>query len=456
MNRLIQLTLFVVVALVVLWMLRPEPERVPPAPGGVVPETPRDAPTSESNAESAVEPNVANELPTRAPVVAEPKPVTAELEPVEATPSRTPIGEALPTGCVEVLVLRDERPVDDGWVHCAPFTPQGFPSDPRAADADVTHFGIGANGVARLEGLEPGAYRTLAVEYGGALYQHTLRLPEVAGQRLEVRLGSARLHGHVYRPDGTPEDRAAVDTRLPGSQFSVRSATDAAGAYELLNLPAGLVQVRVSTPGESQPSASVPLAIGEDRAHDFGSAQPWPILLGTVFDRAGQPVSGLGRPGRRLLLTRTDGGWRDEFSLGLDGSYELRAPAASYQIALKPPSSDRERHKLHDAFELRGPSIALDLVLPGTTVRGLVTVAGTGDVLGAADAKSQTISLRNEAGTLSLYEVPLAADGSYTLYGVAPGTYVFSAERRSLAAAPTLQVREQDLELLRNLELASP
>ena len=77
------------------------------------------------------------------------------------------------------------------------------------------------------------------------------------------------LHGTVRDVAGAPVAGARVEAELHGAAFRRGTVTDADGGYRLTGLPPGRYLVQVRLLGYATAEASLPVARGEGRGHDF-------------------------------------------------------------------------------------------------------------------------------------------------------------------------------------------
>jgi hypothetical protein len=279
--------------------------------------------------------------------------------------------------------------------------------------------------------------------------------------------GTAVIRGRVVTADtGAPVRRAQVQALFGGRRARV-VLTDTDGRFELRDLPGGSVILRASKTGfvaqqfgqRSPFSASDPvnLADGQQFSADF-ALQRGGVITGRVFDEFGDPVANvrvaamraqLTAAGPRLIGASGGPGLTDD-----TGAYRLYGLAPGiYYVAATPQAVN-----LNVALQSGGGSIAYAATyFPGTTDAGAAeritvgagqdqhnidfgliatpTVQVSGVVVGLGGTPIQAmVNLRGALATdmtgAERRGVATAADGSFTLAGVAPGNYTLDVTGR--------------------------
>lgn len=245
--------------------------------------------------------------------------------------------------------------------------------------------------------------RRLDVDVRGS--GETVDLGDVA---LEVGIA---IRGRVRDAAGRPLENAEVSTFYDSQSFSER--TDAAGAYVLAGLNAGMYTVGVSAPGMGRAQRKAEAgASGVDFV-----LQPAGRIAGRVVDEAGRPVDAF----RVVARMRARSGYgpmpRDNFA-GDDGRFALEdVGEGEYVVDVTAP--ERAPAVVSDVKVAAGATVDVGTVrlAAGGIVRGLVVDAASAPVAGAW--ASITGAVRDFSR--SAPEVTTDAGGAFEFRGVPPG-----------------------------------
>jgi len=352
---------------------------------------------------------------------------------VEILDGRPPLALAAPENPLGAL-----RGLGDAGSPDLVFGPEAAPTTSAWTEAD---------GCARLEG------------FGAAARPVWMRAAEGSWTRLEIgseaeppvraRIGSAAVEGFAYREDGSPAAGLCLllnqgvlegEARLT---FVTRTDTDGAFAFEGLagdGLPLWLQPTWMGAD-----LFALRLERGERKRQDIGSARGEARLDGQVRFPSGDLV----RSPQRLFVT------------GLGGTRS--APLDARGFALRVPIGVQELHLGSESGPLLGRvemdgDTHVELVLPGTVVRGRVTYVGTKHARARGPEQEVRIQLLDEAGN------PVPArfareEGRYFLVGLAPGTWRLRTLPWPLAepgGSLTLEVDGQTDELVVDLRITDP
>jgi len=278
--------------------------------------------------------------------------------------------------------------------------------------------------LARAPGRRP-AWRTrIEVAAGGEVKDLALVLPP-----------GALVAGTLLGEDGLPAvDALVVALAPPLDAEAGRARTGPNGAFRIEGLPAGLLCLRVTLPGESFPDPLRPLF--EVVAPSEGNELRIPlcrVLEGTVLDPTGGPPRGAVAVGR--LEPGPAGGPLVEVvrevervPFGPDGAFATRPlPAGRYRLRAESPDG---RLAVADAEVGAGAPPRATLVLAvGSAVRGRIV---TGPVVRDLRQVSIRLLLGGRAETAA---APAAVEegGGFTVNGVPPGEHDLVASLPGLA-----------------------
>jgi carboxypeptidase family protein len=287
--------------------------------------------------------------------------------------------------------------------------------------------------------------------------------PQPARDRATPATGTSRIRGRVVTADGgQPLRRAQVRVVAPEMREARVATTDAEGRYEITELPAGRYQLSASKDsfvtisyGQTRPfQPGRPLEVGENQAIeriDFQLPRGG-VITGTVLDEYGEPVTGAfvspmrmqyifgeRRPGPAGTGAQTnDIGEFRIFGLSPGRYYvsaSMRAGGAPNEI-----SSDRAGYAptfypgTADVAEAQLVTVGLGEMV--TNINVLLTPVRVARISGTVvDAEGQparggmltVINRTNGAGFFATANV-IRPDGAFTVWGLAPGTYLLRAE----------------------------
>jgi RNA polymerase sigma-70 factor (ECF subfamily) len=333
----------------------------------------------------------------------------------------------------------DERgaPVADAWVSLA--HDDGSPSScdgvRSAADGSFTFTRVGSNAAlgARAAGCAPSELVWLT----------TLSRTDRVSPVLRLARSARSLAGRVVDPAGTPVAGARVSAGVPRRDHvawsgdgqalldapwnEVLSAAD--GAFVLVDLPAGELEVRVAAPAGSTAFARWTARLDDTR-------MPLRVELG-----AGARVHGVVRVphGANAADARVSAdGETFVARADADGAWELRLPAGPHELTARLGAHGAPVHTRFVA--VAGEDRAWDVTLtPGRTIRGVVYGF---DGQPFANALVRCVAERAEPGEApNGLSVPGGASGDLTLACTdargrftlpcgATGTYSLEARRR--------------------------
>ncbi|MBI5364390.1 MAG: sigma-70 family RNA polymerase sigma factor [Planctomycetes bacterium] len=414
---------------------------------------------------AAPEPEIAGE-PFTGTLDARPERTAAVIE--TSSPQDPMTSTIAPPGPGELLV----HVVEDG----VPYSGGGVA---RLGEGLREHFtvhielALAADGTARFTNVpaKHGAYileHVVEVELADKerVRSDGLRMTEGTGREHVFRVGSARVFGTVWDELGGPASGvqvvlmtvAALPNQVDGTRVGV---TDVHGRYAIERVPAGPCHAHItlmhrSEKGkiEREENPRFELARGEARQLDFGASNGWPAWTGRVLTRAGAPP-------RDTVWIRVQGSRIGLASWALqrcasDGAFEVHVPPGTHRVEVR---RDLDWEVLHQFVDVVvGPAgLARDLELPGTRLSGIV-LAADGAQLGS-DLADLTISARLEdhdyPGAFQTWRV--AADGTFAIDALPPGTYVLGTFPLDLAPSSTalrITIAEGDVEVRADVRLA--
>lgn len=348
--------------------------------------------------------------------------VTSAPHPVELPPDADVELRLQPGRRLRVRVVEAETgsPIGDARVSVMVPNEQrtGNPVDRTRHD---TSGRTSARGEVVMEGLEPGVYRLLARAEGWCGNETSVRVPAegtVPEATVELERG-LEIAGRVLGPEDEPVAGARVHAspaaRALGAATHARwpdhVRSDADGGFVLRGVSAGEWVVRAQVVDGATPD--VVASAGEREVELRLDATG--ALRGRVVGPDGEPAAA------RIRAMREGGGGAGEGRAGTDGTFQiLRLPAGSYSVLAQ---SDTAGYGRGTAEVEGGRTADLEIRLSGgATVEGVVRGLRPAElarcmVMGGQDARP-------------------AADGTFTMQGVAPG-------RRRIAAVVGAQEREK-------------
>ncbi len=273
--------------------------------------------------------------------------------------------------------------------------------------------------------------------------------------------GRASIRGRVTDADGHPVARVEVRAGPNPAQVDGRDAlTDADGAYEIANLPAGtytIVAIKANYVrtawGEQRPEGPgkrIELADGQRLDHINIRLQRTGAITGRIVDEFGDPMTDVGvqamryqyvQGQRRLMPSGRGGSTNDigEFRIyGLTpGQYYVAATLRNFAAA-NSDTNDRAGYAPTFYPGTGNPAEAQRMAIaPGQTITGVnlsllpiqtAKVSGTVvDVDGRPAANGFVNVTAKSAMTFMNLGVPLRNEGQFTVNGVPPGEYIVRA-----------------------------
>jgi len=279
-----------------------------------------------------------------------------------------------------------------------------------------------------------------------------------------VRTGTARIKGHVYAADnGTPLRKAQVRALSPELRENRLATTDAQGAFEIKDLPAGRYTLTANKGsfvslqyGQTRPlEPGKPLQILDAQTIekvDF-SLPRGSVITGRIVDEFGEPTADVTvapmryqyQQGRRRLVptgrmsTTNDIGEFRVFGLP-PGQYYLSATLRSGMNPMDGASDDRSGYAptyypgTPNVAEAQRINVALGQIVNDINMQLVQTrtarVTGT-----AVDSNGKPLSggflmTMSRSGSMFMTAggTQIRGDGSFTLSNLAPGDYTLMAQ----------------------------
>jgi RNA polymerase sigma factor (sigma-70 family) len=370
----------------------------------------------------------------------------------------------IPPATIEGIVLRGRDPVEHCDVYAWPsWSP--LPEHPERGELDagtdgpwdsLVHATTDARGLFRFTHVHtesyPGFRYMVGADVGGGVLAETTVQPlaDQQGQRIVIVLGSARIRGHVYDDDGKARAGARVSAVLNTRRlnamrgFYTTRSTDASGAFDVGDLPAGdyWVQTYMSgrTSWSTQPDVSQHLApvlrLGEMRTVDVGSSRRSPRWSGTVRTRAGDPVPG---PFRILLQNRATSA-RFESSYDEQGRFQIPVRAGGYDIQVR--LVGRYGDVKVEPLTMGNADLERDIIVPGTRVRVSAVDADTGLAYVPKAARVEvSMHLAGHDYPDAVLSRDLQSDGTCVIDGVGAGEWILSVRFVRLTKNDRIEVR---------------
>lgn len=337
----------------------------------------------------------------------------------------------LPTGvAVEGYVVDPRgRPVEGVEVNASdatvPFAMMRFGRQEETVPGAVT----GADGYFRIEDRRVG--ETINLDAGRAGYAVSsapgVRVPPEEPVRIVLQPASV-VEGRVVDGDGKPVAAARIvifPTERRGGFQAKNGTSDDSGAFRIEDVPPGAVEARVTATGfQAAYVSNLEVRAGQDLKGVEIVLAAGAAVEGRVLSPSGKPVAGAEV---RVVEEEARGFFRMPAMASTDGDGRYRLEGVAPGARTVQASHEGYRRAVRD-LEVRLGENTLDLSLEGgAEVRGRVVDEGGAPVPGAR------VSLREGWRSWDLPGGVSGADGSFTLTGVADGTYHLLGEKQGYA-----------------------
>jgi protocatechuate 3,4-dioxygenase beta subunit len=296
-----------------------------------------------------------------------------------------------------------------------------------------------ADGYFRIEDRRPG--ESVDVDASRAGYAPAqasgVQVPPDPPIRLELK-PSAAVEGRTVDPDGKPIAGARVSVhpsdpmsmgrgfRAFSASMSRQAVSDETGFFRLEDvIPGGIELMAMATGYQQAEIQNLEVRSGQELRSLEVVLAPGAVVEGRVLSPSGQPLAGaevgVVQPshgfGFGFGAATTDGDGRYRLEGVAPGTRSVQAEHKSYRRAIK-------------ELDVRLGENTLDLRLEGG-----VEVSGRVVDEGGQPVPSARVSLREGWSSWNRPSATSAADGSFTLDGVADGTYRLAAEKEGFASS---------------------
>jgi hypothetical protein len=251
---------------------------------------------------------------------------------------------------------------------------------------------------------------------------------------IEVVESTPRVLGRVSRAaERTPVDGAQVWIYAPGDLWvpSTIVASGLDGYYRSPQLAPGTYVVAIGGSAGSGLASEAHTVVVADGATTLDVAlDEIGAIAGVVRGPGGAPIAGA-----TVHVFEASTSWVPNATVvtGSDGSYSaVGLPPGSYRLAFRAPTGSGLLDRWHDDAETRAGSTAVTVTAGGTMtvdaeLTGPGSIAGRVTAAGAQVEGIRVLAYRATDGIVASARTVTAADGTYVLVGLAPGTYKIGA-----------------------------
>jgi uncharacterized GH25 family protein len=321
------------------------------------------------------------------------------------------------------------RPVEGAEINASdaatPISLMRFGRQEEAAPDAVT----GADGYFRIEDRRAGEMINLeAIRQGYARTSAPgVRVPSEEPVRIVMQPASV-VEGRAVDDGGKPVAGARIlvfPTERRGGMQMKDGTSDDTGAFRIEDVPPGALEARATAPGyQAAYVSNLEVRAGQDLKGVEIVLAVGAAVEGRVVSPSGRPVA---EADVRVVQEEARGFFRMPAMTQTDGDGRYRLEGVAPGARTIQASHEGYRPAVRD-LEVRAGENTLDLSLEGgAEVRGRVVDEGGAPVPGAR------VSLREGWRSWDLPNGVSGADGSFTLAGVADGTYHMLAEKDGYA-----------------------
>lgn len=324
------------------------------------------------------------------------------------------------------------RPIPEAEVR---LTAAGGSPAASGPDESPSPIFTGPDGSFRIEDRRPGETVDLVVQHAGYAPASApgLRLPREQPVRIVLQ-PTATVAGSTVDPDGHPVPGALIlvlpsnPVHVGGADRSLQAQSDENGRFQIEGVRPGSFEIRATAPGRQEARlAGLEAQAGQDLQGIEVVLTPGAVLAGRVLSPAGQPV-----PGAEVSLLPEGSATVSLLSVGAvlsdeQGRYRLEGISPGTHAVR---AEHEEYRPVQRRLDVQAGANTLDLTLePGAALSGRVV-----DPLGAPVAGARVfLRPRSDESPRGLPDDTSGPDGSFTLPGLADGTYRLLAEREGFA-----------------------
>jgi hypothetical protein len=305
------------------------------------------------------------------------------------------------------------------------------PADPSIAVRRIT---TGADGVAAFDDLTPGlTYQAVLATSGHETQTVTVALTagEAYADGVVLPINATLTVDVDSMPGSVALGGATVTATLSAGGPAIAVPETATGTYVLSSIEPGTYDIVATASGHtSATSAAVVITSGEDQVVNLDlSAQPeLTITVRSAVTVNGATVYSALTNATVTATRETAGAGPFTFTHQGDGVYTATITASgTYDLSVTAPGHTPNTTSNQDVV------VTLGAAAPSLTSVDLAaktgSVAGTVNVLGATDDSAVTVTATRNGATVTATPDPTLAAGTYTLSGLAPGTWAVTFTR---------------------------